>query len=457
MKNPTRQTVLFEDLFSRPAHIAFDEPLQSSDGGLPLLAALDRGLGLTERLARHIPDNRQPGKVVHSRLDLFRQRVFALAAGYGDCNDAERIAGDPVLKESCERDALCDHDLGSQPTLSRFESAASARDVVDMLRDFEDFVVEHHKKRLRGKAGEIIIDLDPTDDPTHGQQKFAFFNRHYHGYCFLPILGFLTFDDEPDQYLFLARLRPGLASARRGGLRVLRRVVAKLRKAFPKAEIIVRLDGGFAAPETLDVLEDLEVKYVVGIGKNKRLLRLAEPSMAKARAKHDKTGLMARHFSSFRYAASTWKNKQRRVVVKAQITVHPTRDPRDNPRFVVTNLRERADLVYEFYGRRGEAENRIKELDNDLELGRTSCSTFVANQLRVLISATAYVLFQELRLRAARTEFARCQVGKLRERLLKIGARVVVSVRRLVLHFPMAYPWQDAWRRIALAVGAAPA
>jgi len=456
VKNATRQAVLFEDLFSRPAYVSFDEPRQSSDGGLVLRAALDRGLGLTERLARHIPDDRQPGKVIHSRLDLFRQRVFSLAAGYVDCNDAERVAADPLLKEACERDAIEDPDLGSQPTLSRFEGAVDARALIAMARDLEDMVIERHRKRRHGKADEIVIDLDPTDDPTHGQQSFSCFNHHYHGSCFLPLLGFISFDDEPDQHLFLARLRPGIATARRGSLRVLRRVVPKLKMAFPKARIVVRLDGGFAAPDTFGVLEDLGVKYAVGMGKNKRLLRLAEPSMAKAREKHDETGLMARHYSSFRYAAGTWKKKERRIVVKAETTVHPGREPRNNPRFVVTNLRDRADLVYEFYGRRGEAENRVKELDNDLELGRTSCSSFLSNQLRVLITATAYVLFQELRLRAARTQFARCQVGKLRERLLKIGARVGVTVRRIVLHDPASYPWQEAWRRIALAVGAVP-
>ncbi len=456
MQDPTRQGVLFEDLLSRPAYAFFDEPSQTSDGGLPLLAALDRSLGLTERLARRFPDERQTGKIVHSRLDLFRQRVFSLAAGYADCNDAERVAVDPVLKEACDRDALDDPDLGSQPTLSRFENAVDARALIAMARDLEDLVIERHRKRLHGRSDRIVMDLDPTDDPTHGQQKFSFFNGHYDTSCFLPLLGFLSFDDEPEQYLFLARLRPGNATPRRGALRALRRVVPKLKRAFPKTEIVVRLDGGFSAPDTYRVLEDLGVKYAVGIGKNKALRRLAEPAMEKAREKHEETGLMARHYSSFRYAAKSWKRKGRRVVVKAEITIHPGREPRENPRFVVTNLRERADLLYELYTRRGEAENRLKELNNDLEIGRTSCTSFLANQLRVLMTATSYVLFQELRLRAARTSFARCQVGKLREQLIKIGARVVVSVRRIVLHFPTAYPWQEAWRRIALAVGAAP-
>jgi hypothetical protein len=331
-----------------------------------------------------------------------------------------------------------------------------AKALIAMSRDLEDLVIERHRKRLHGRADRIVVDLDPTDDPTHGQQAFSFFNGHYDTWCFLPLIGFLSFDEEPDQYLFLARLRPGNATPRRGALRTFRRVVRKLRKAFPKSEIVVRLDGGFSAPATYRVLEELGVKYAVGIGKNKKLVRLAEPAMEKARTKHGETGLVARHYSSFRYTAKSWKKNERRVVVKAEVTLHPGRDPKENPRFVVTNLRDRADLLYEFYTWRGEVENRLKELVNDLELGRTSCTSFLANQLRVLMTATAYVLFQELRLRASRTSFARCQVRKLRERLIKIGARVVVSVRRIVLHFPTAYPWQDTWRRIAMAVGAVP-
>lgn len=453
MSDPTRQTVLFEDVFSRPLFAAFDDAELSSDGGLVLLGALDRGIRLTERIGSVLPDRRQATKVVHSYVDQFRQRVFSLAAGYADCNDAGKLSADPILKETCGREAFEGDDLASQPTLSRFENAFTGRTLVGAARELEDFVIERHRKRLGRRARKIVVDLDPTDDPTHGQQVFSFFNTHYGGWCFLPLLGFLSFDDEPEHYLFLARLRPGKATARRGALPLLRRLVPKLRDAFPRAEIHVRLDGGFAAPDTFRVLEELGVRYVVGMPKNKKLERLAEPAMVRARKGQKRSGETERAFTSVRYAARSWR-RRRRVIVKAEVTVLPGREPRDNPRFVVTNLRGKAEDVYGFYVGRGDSENRIKET-KELDLGRTSCESFLANQLRLLITATAYVLYQELRLRAKGTELARAQVGTLRDHLVKIAARVKVSVRRIVLHLPESAPWKDAWRRIAIAAGAA--
>jgi hypothetical protein len=453
VSNPTAQPVLFEDVFSRPVQTIFDDTELSSDGGLVLLKALDSGLRLTERLGKLLPDERQATKVVHPYLDQFRQRVFCLAAGYADCNDAAKLAPDPILKECCGREALEGQDLASQPTLSRFENIFPGRTFVALAHELEDIVIARHKKRLGSRARKIVIDLDPTDDSAYGQQAFSFFNTHYHGRCFLPLLGFLSFNDEPDHYLFLARLRPGKATARRGAFPVLRRIVRKLKTAFPRAQIHVRLDGGFAAPDTFEILEDLGVEYVVGMGKNSKLKAFAEPSMERARGKQKRSGETERVYTSVRYRARSW-NRSRRVVVKSEVTVLPDRDPRDNPRFVVTNMAGRAQDLYRFYGGRGDSENRIKEM-KDLDLGRTSCESFLANQLRVLITATAYVLYQELRLRAKRTDLGRAQVRTLRERLVKIAARVVVSIRRIVLHFPRHSPWRETWRRIALASGAA--
>ena len=453
MSDPTRQPVLFEDVFSRPLHAVFDDAELSSDGGLVLLGALDSGIRLTERLGSVLPDVRQATKVVHPYLDQFRQRVFSVAAGYADCNDAAKLSSDPILKECCGREAFEGDDLASQPTLSRFENAFTGRTLVDFAREIEDFVIERHRKRLGRKARKIVIDLDPTDDPTHGQQTFSFFNSHYDSWCFLPLLGFLSFNDEPEHYLFHARLRPGYATARRGSLRLLRRLVPKLRTAYPRAEIYVRLDGGFAAPDTFAILEELGVKYVVGMGKNVKLKALSEPSMERARRKQKESCETEQVYTSIRYRAKSW-NRIRRVVVKSEVTVLPGREPRDNPRFVVTNMAGKAKELYQFYGGRGDSENRIKET-KELDIGRTSCESFLANQLRVLITATAYILYQELRLRAKRTELARAQVGTLRERLVKIAARVMVSVRRIVLHLPENAPWREAWRRIALASGAA--
>lgn len=454
MAHPTQQSVTYPESFSKSIVAKFDQPSASSDGGGLLLGALDRGLGLTEQLTSLLEDDRDPSKIDHTYAELFRQRVFSIALGYPDGNDAAKLAADPVLKELCGRRALRGAPLASQPTLSRFENAPGARELVRMGRGLESFVIARHKKRKGRKARRITIDLDPTDDPTYGQQQFTFFHGHYDSWCYLPIFGFLTFNDEPEQHLFFARLRPGNASASRGTIPVLRRTVPALRQAFPKAKIRVRLDGGFATPAIFECLEQLDVEYVVGMPKNDRLLKLSAPWRKWAEflsATHERP---VRFFGSFLYQARTWP-KKRRVVVKAEVTHLKGREPRENPRFVVTNLPQASEKVYNFYCGRGEVENRIKELHYGLEIDRTSCSRFLANQFRVLQSATAYVLFQELRLRARRTQLGRAQVRTLREQLLKIGAWFEESVRRIVVHFPSAYPWQELWNRIARATGAA--
>jgi hypothetical protein len=299
-------------------------------------------------------------------------------------------------------------------------------------------VIERHQQRLRGRARRITIDLDPTDDPTHGAQQLTFFNGHYDSWCYLPMLAFLTFDHEADQYLCAAILRPGNVGATRGERGLLR-----------------RLDGGFATPEIFDFLDaERGVDYVVAMAENAVLTRVAEPAMVEARARSEASGQTEHVYTEARYAAKTWP-RERRVVIKAEVVRLSGREPRDNARFVITNLRPAPRFVYEeIYCGRGDIENRIKELHDGLHLGRTSCGRFWANQFRVLLTAAAYVLMQELRLRAARTACARTQVSGLRERLLKLGAHVVVSVRRVVLHLPTATPDLAAWRQIALALGA---
>jgi hypothetical protein len=451
MVESTRQSVMFREALTKPAVVSFDGEAQSSDGGLVLFAAVDQKLGLTERLAGTLVDERHRNKVVHSYQEMFRERVFAIVAGYADCNDATRLARDPLMKEACGQHALGPQALASQPTLSRFENAVTGRELVSMSRELEELVIDRHRKRRGKKSRLITIDLDSTDDPTHGQQAFSFFSGFYDTWCYLPLLGFLSFDDEPEQFLFHARLRPGNARNWRTIYPLLRRVVPKLRESFPRARVRVRLDAGFARAETLELLEELGVEYVVAMQGNTRVLELAAPLLEQARATLAKTGETVQVFGEVSYKADTW-DKDRRVVVKAEILAGET--PKENPRFVVTNMRQCPESLYKkTYCARGESENRIKEL-HALELGRTSCSRFLPNALRVLCVAAAYVLYQELRLRAARTELARAQVPTIRERLVKIGARVVESVRRLVLHFPAAYPWQPLWRATALAVGA---
>jgi hypothetical protein len=230
-----------------------------------------------------------------------------------------------------------------------------------------------------------------------------------------------------------------------------------LRLAFPKARFRVRLDAGFAAPEILGFLDEQgDVEYAVAMGKNSILLRRSGKHMAQARRLSKASGQTEKVYAETLYAAKTWPQR-RRVIIKAEVTRHPGRDPKDNPRFVVTNMTKTPRWVYEdFYCRRGEIENRIKELHHGLEIDRTSCSRFLANQFRVLLTSAAFVLMQELRLCLARTTLARAQAWTLRDRLLKIGTRIVGSVRRLVLHLPASYPFRTAWGRVASRLGAQP-
>src|SRR6058998_2514247 len=246
MTQDTTQSVLFPDIFPKSVSVSFDQPDSSSEGGAILLKAIDAELQLTARLARCIDDQRESEKVVHQLIDLFRQRVYGIACGYPDCNDAGRLADDPVQKLLLDRDPIDGAPLGSQPTLSRFENAASSKDLFKMGCELADIVIEHHEKRLRGKARLITIDMDPTDDPTHGAQQLSFFNAHYDSHCYLPMVGTLQFNNENEKYLFTVVLRPGNAPASRGTIGILMRLLSSLRDAFPKTRFRVRLDGGFA-------------------------------------------------------------------------------------------------------------------------------------------------------------------------------------------------------------------
>ena len=449
------QTVLFPDLFIKPLIATFDQPHASSDGGAVLLKAAEARYGLIDGFARCLVEDRQPGKVRHTLEALLAQRIYGLACGHPDANDADRLADDPIHKLLLGRDPIDGDPLASQPTISRFENGVGPRVLHAMGRELAANVIDRHRQRLHGRARRITIDLDPTDDPTHGAQQLTFFNGHYDCWCYLPLLAFVTFNDEVEQYLCAAILRPGNAPATRGARGTLIRLIDLLRRAFPKARFRVRLDGGFATPALLDLLDaEPRLDYVVAMAENAVLTRIAEPLMVEARTQSEASGQTEHLYTEAHYAARTWLH-QRRVVIKAEVVRLPGREPRDNARFVITNLRQTPRFVYEqVYCARGDIENRIKELHEGLQIGRTSCSRFWANQLRVLLTAAAYVLMQELRLRAARTACARTQVTGLRERLLKLGVQVVVSVRRIVLHLPTSTPDLDAWHHMALALGA---
>ena len=452
--NPTTQSVLFPELFDRPLTACFDRPHVSSDGGAILLQAAERRLGLMTSLTGCLRDRRDPSKVQHGLDEMFAQRVFGLACGYEDANDAARLADDPIHKLLLGREAITGAALASQPTLSRFENGVTRGELLRMSEALYETVLRRQTKRLRGKVRAITIDLDVTDDPTHGQQELAFFHGHYGHWCYLPLLAYLTFNEEAEQHLVAAMLRPGKAPTSLGALMMLKRIIGDLQERFPRTRLLVRLDGGFAGPELLEFLDEVRVGYVVGLPSNAVLERASEALLVPVRACSEVTGATAHVYGECRYAAATW-GRERRVVIKAEVVQHEGREMRDNPRFVVTNLKHAPKNLYErIYCMRGEIENRIKELHHGLSFDRTSCSRFLANQLRVLLTAVAYVLMQEIRAAAVRTSLSRAQVSTMRERLFKLGVEVVSSVRRIVLHLPKSFPFRDEWSQVAAALGA---
>ncbi len=429
----------------------------TSDGGALLLDLADRKLGLTEALAAAVHDRRQQSKVRHPVEELVRQRIYAIALGYSDCNDFDHLRKDPVLRMLHGKSLNSDSLLGSQPTLSRLENSVTRADLFRMGQALADRAVLSARKKYGKKVKLITLDLDPTVDPTHGQQQLSLFNGHYDSWCYLPLPAFMSFDDHPEMHLFACLLRPGNARATLGAIGILKRILPRLRKAFPKARVRVRLDGGFATAEMFDYLDSCRrLEYLVSMPKNSRLETLAEPLMKRIRRESKCTGETTNIFGEVSYAARSWRN-ERRVVVKAEMVCAEGKDPRDNARFVVTNMRHGPENLYQLYRDRGECENRIKELKQGVEMDRTSCTSFLANQFRVLLSSAAMMLFQEIRYAARGTSCERAQAGTIRLRLLKIGAQIVESVRRLIIHAPKAYPWLKEFRVIARRLRPKPA
>ncbi|MGA7766396.1 MAG: IS1380 family transposase [Candidatus Sulfotelmatobacter sp.] len=383
----TTQCLLFPGIFRKPVVAQFDQREGSSDGGALLLKAADRHYDLVAGLASCLRDDRQAGKVDHSLRELVAQRVFSIACGYPDANDSARLSEDPIHKLLLDRDPIEGRDLASQPTLSRFENGVRVKELYRSGEFLAESVIRRHAKRLRHRTYRVTIDLDPTDDPTHGAQQLSFFNGHYDTWCYLPVMGFVSFNDEADQYLCAAVLRPGNVTAAAGAVAILRRLLRMIRHHLPGVQIRVRLDGGFAHPAVLAFLDaQPRLEYVVAMAKNAVLKRVAETGMRRARQLSRRSEKTEHIYGEVRYKAGKWPGL-RRVIIKAEVVRAADKDPRDNPRFVITNMKQSPQWIYErVYCQRGDIENRIKEL-HDLEIDRTSCTSFWANQFRVLLTA----------------------------------------------------------------------
>jgi len=390
----------------------------TSDAGLLLIRQADNSLELISGLAECIRDVRDARYVDHALVTLLRQRIYQVVAGYEDCNDANVVRRDPALKAACGR-KLSDEDLGSQPTLSRLENAITRNDLYHVGEYFLDLYIRRNRKR---KPRRIILDLDGTDDPTYGDQQMTFFHGYYDQYMYHPLV---IYDADTGE-LITAVLRPGNKHASHGAVSILKRIIPKLKGAFPKAEIVIRGDAGFAVPELYEYCETEGLKYVIGLIRNDVLERMIEDLLKKAHHQHVETGQKQRLFSEGLYQAKSWEH-ERRVIMKAEWLIQGP-----NSRFVVTNLRDKPKELYEFYTERGgTCEVRIDEFKNGLKADRLSCHRFVANQFRLFLHMASYWLVLRLREALKKTEFASMQIQQLRLRLLKIGGQVIQTARRV--------------------------
>lgn len=422
----------FPFMGARNVRAVFDAERISSDGGAVLLSQVDRCLGLVKAFAGCIADDRDQRYVEHSVEEMLRQRILQISLGYEDCNDAATLRHDPVLKTCCGLDPAGDSALASQPTLSRLENDADSKNCYRIATAFVEGYLKRHKKR----PAHLVLDIDTTEDRTYGDQQLSFFNAHYGHYVYLPLL---IFDQHGD--LIAPILLPGKSHQSKKVAAVLERVLRLIRARWPRLKIILRGDSEFASPAIYDLVEKWRLDMILGIAGNSRLKSLAEKLQRRARKKFLRRKQKVRLFTSARYKALKGWPRSYRAVMKAEHS-----DEGTNLRFVITNLPGRAEKLYDRYAERGESsENSIKDLKNALKADRLSCSDFLANQFRLFLHGAAYVLMYALRQATHGTEFAVAQMDTLRLKLLKIGARVHSTIRRIWFHLSESHPYQRAW------------
>lgn len=452
MTDTPTDCLLFPDLFHKPVHLQFSDQHLSSDGGLLLLKARDRKLHLCSRLADAIPDRRQAAKVNHSLLAQLQQRVYALAAGYPDVNEAAALAADPMFKLACGR-SLQDHDLASQPTLSRFENTARRSDLYRMARSLADTILLHLRQRHRA-ARRLWIDVDPTCTPTYGAQQLTFFNGFYDTWCYLPLVITLSFDDDPRKYPLVVLLRPGNADAMQGVLPVLRRLVPRLKTLWSKARLWLRADSAFARTDLLDWLDAQRIGYDIGVASNSVLAREMEEALDVVRDLAERDQQTVAFYLDTEYRAKSW-SRVRRVLCKVEVVQAEGKALRDNVRYLITTGRSSPQHGFTRYYGHSDMENSIKELKDDAGLGRFACSRASANQFRAILSLAALTLVQGLA-PAWKRAGLRPQMATVRGWLLKVAVRVKEAARRIVIEVAEHYPWQDRFRHCARNLGAVP-
>lgn len=459
MTECTQSSFEFAGHESRQVVARFDGGQITSDGGALLLRAVEQRTGILRQFAACFRDYRDPERVEHTVSELVRQRVYALALGYEDLNDHDRLRQDPLLALLAGKSDVEGHhrrrtrDRGKagagKSTLNRLELTPAEADprarykkIVLDEKAVDRLLVDLYLQSQPRPPERIVLDLDATDDPVHGQQEGRFFHGYYGNYCYLPLYIFIG------DHLVCARLRPSNLDAAAGALEEVERIVAQLRRRWPEVRIALRADSGFCREALMSWCEAHRVDFVFGLAKNERLRKAVGEALEQAQQQWRQTGQPARVFVEFDYRTRDSWSRARRVVAKAEYLAKG-----ENPRFVVTSFgseQMEAQLVYEgFYCARGEMENRIKEQQLALFADRTSTHQMRSNQVRLYFSSIAYSLLEALRrLGLAGTEMARAQCQTMRVGLLKMGAQVRVTVRRIWISLATGHPAGALFRRV---------
>jgi hypothetical protein len=440
----------FEGCGRREIVARFDGGTITSDAGCLLLRETEKRLNLLPRLAACFLDGRQQDRIEHSVREMLAQRIYGLALGYEDVNDHEQLRTDPLFHVLAEREQM-DRSLAGKSTLNRMELGAGVPDrykkITYWKEGVDELLTQLFIEAQQQTPAELVLDIDTTDLPLHGKQEGRFFHGYYDEYCYLPLYVFCG------EQVLCARLREANHDASFGSLVEIQRIVKQLRAAWPEVKITLRGDSGFCRNELMSWCENNGVDFVFGLARNQRLRRIIGQPLWQARQQWERTSEPARVFAEFSYCTRKRKNRgwdrERRVVAKAEHI-----DGKENPRFVVTSLSAKqwaAQSLYEdLYCARGDMENRIKE-QFSLFADRVSAETMRANQLRLYLSAMAYLLVSALRrfgLKA--TELAQAQVSTIRTKLLKIGAQVRVTVRKVWISMASSYPWQDLYQQVCI-------
>lgn len=458
------QQLEFQGVGRRMVVAAFDGGTLTSDGGLLLLSEVERRRGLLRQFAACFRDQRNPDYIEHRVEELVRQRVLGLALGYEDLNDHDELRRDPLLATVVGKADPAGNDrrqkqdrgkpLAGKSTLNRLEWGAVKQDRYRKIsvdsEAVDRFLVDLFLSAHESVSSQIILDLDATDDPLHGEQEGRFFHGYYGGYCYLPLYIFCG------PHLLCARLRSSDRDASAGAVTEVERIVGQIRSCWPQVQIILRADSGFAREELMAWCEQHAVDFVFGLSRNGRLQRALGGELAQAREQFELSGQATRIFRDFTYRTRKSWSCQRRVIGKAE---HLAKGA--NPRFIVTSLTAEswsaAPLYEQLYCARGEMENRIKEQQLCLFADRTSSHNLASNQLRLWFSSVAYILLNELRrLGLQGTELARARCDTIRTKLLKIGAQIRVTVRRVWVHLASSYPYATLLTQIVGNLRASP-